>query len=229
MSTQAAPDDIVRTHAEGAANAREPLLVLDPLLAFLDEHGLGPGELEVDADRRGPLQRDLRPAPRGRATSCCAARRAARCRPAPTTCCARRACCGARRPRARARGARRVRRRGRHRRAVLRHGARRGRGRHERAARRARQRRRPPAHRRGARRRARRGPRGRLARRRPGGLRQADRLPRAPAAPLPRPVGAQPHARDPGRRVGRRVARDAPAGVRTRPRSSTATTAWATR
>jgi aminoglycoside phosphotransferase (APT) family kinase protein len=45
-----APDDIVRTHAEGAANKREPLLVLDPLRAFLDHNGLeGPAELTADA------------------------------------------------------------------------------------------------------------------------------------------------------------------------------------
>jgi aminoglycoside phosphotransferase (APT) family kinase protein len=43
-----APDDIVRTHEEGAANEREPLLVLDPLQAFLDEQGLGSGELHVE-------------------------------------------------------------------------------------------------------------------------------------------------------------------------------------
>jgi len=47
LSTQVAADDVVRTHAEGAANGREPLLVLDPLLAFLDAHGLGSGEVEV--------------------------------------------------------------------------------------------------------------------------------------------------------------------------------------
>jgi aminoglycoside phosphotransferase (APT) family kinase protein len=40
MSVTLAPDDIVRTHAEGAENAREPLLVLDPLLEFLNENGL---------------------------------------------------------------------------------------------------------------------------------------------------------------------------------------------
>jgi aminoglycoside phosphotransferase (APT) family kinase protein len=40
MSATVAPDDIVRTHAEAAANAREPLLVLDPLLEFLDANGL---------------------------------------------------------------------------------------------------------------------------------------------------------------------------------------------
>jgi aminoglycoside phosphotransferase (APT) family kinase protein len=43
-----APDDIVRTAAEGAANEREPLLVLDPLAAFLDEQGLGSGDLQVE-------------------------------------------------------------------------------------------------------------------------------------------------------------------------------------
>jgi aminoglycoside phosphotransferase (APT) family kinase protein len=41
-----APDDIVRTSEEAAANERSPLLVLEPLLAFLDEHGLGEGEPE---------------------------------------------------------------------------------------------------------------------------------------------------------------------------------------
>ncbi len=39
-----APDDIVRTHAEAEGNAREPLVVLEPLLAFLDERGIGSGE-----------------------------------------------------------------------------------------------------------------------------------------------------------------------------------------
>jgi aminoglycoside phosphotransferase (APT) family kinase protein len=36
-----APDDLVFTHEDAADNEREPLLVLEPLLAFLDEHGLG--------------------------------------------------------------------------------------------------------------------------------------------------------------------------------------------
>ncbi len=40
MSATLAPDDVVRTHEEGAANDREPLLVLEPLRAFLREHGL---------------------------------------------------------------------------------------------------------------------------------------------------------------------------------------------
>ena len=44
MAHEIAEDDIVRTHAEAAANARPPLLVLDPLLAFLDAHDLGDGE-----------------------------------------------------------------------------------------------------------------------------------------------------------------------------------------
>jgi aminoglycoside phosphotransferase (APT) family kinase protein len=42
-----AEDDVVRTHEEAAANEREPLLVLEPLMAFLDEAGLGAGELAV--------------------------------------------------------------------------------------------------------------------------------------------------------------------------------------
>jgi aminoglycoside phosphotransferase (APT) family kinase protein len=47
MPQEIAPDDIVRTHAEGEANQRPPLLVLDPLLAFLDEAGLGAGEAAI--------------------------------------------------------------------------------------------------------------------------------------------------------------------------------------
>src|ERR1019366_8918531 len=47
MSTAIAPDDIVRTHAEASANARPPLLVLEPLRRFLDEHGLGEGEIDA--------------------------------------------------------------------------------------------------------------------------------------------------------------------------------------
>ncbi len=40
MSATLAPDDIVRTHAEAAGNAREPLLVLEPLIEFLGSSGL---------------------------------------------------------------------------------------------------------------------------------------------------------------------------------------------
>jgi len=47
MSMTIAPDDIVRTHADASANARPPLLVLEPLRAFLDEHGLGEGDIEA--------------------------------------------------------------------------------------------------------------------------------------------------------------------------------------
>jgi aminoglycoside phosphotransferase (APT) family kinase protein len=46
--TQAAPDDVVLTHEEGAANSREPLVVVEPLRAFLDERGLGADELDVE-------------------------------------------------------------------------------------------------------------------------------------------------------------------------------------
>jgi aminoglycoside phosphotransferase (APT) family kinase protein len=38
--TTTAPDDIVETHAQGAGNDREPLLVLEPLREFLTAHGL---------------------------------------------------------------------------------------------------------------------------------------------------------------------------------------------
>ncbi len=44
MAHAIAPDDIVRTHADVAEGAREPLLVMEPLLRFLDEHGLGNGD-----------------------------------------------------------------------------------------------------------------------------------------------------------------------------------------
>ncbi|MGO9490562.1 MAG: phosphotransferase family protein [Solirubrobacteraceae bacterium] len=47
MSAPVAPDDIVRTAADGEANRRPPLLVLDPLEAFFDEHGLGEGEVRA--------------------------------------------------------------------------------------------------------------------------------------------------------------------------------------
>jgi aminoglycoside phosphotransferase (APT) family kinase protein len=40
MSAVLASDDIVRTHAQGSANAREPLLVIDPLIEFLAASGL---------------------------------------------------------------------------------------------------------------------------------------------------------------------------------------------
>ncbi|HSZ03840.1 MAG TPA: phosphotransferase family protein [Solirubrobacteraceae bacterium] len=47
MSAPIAPDDIVQTAAEAEANSRPPLLVLAPLRAFLDEHGIGEGEIHV--------------------------------------------------------------------------------------------------------------------------------------------------------------------------------------
>src|SRR5579885_909726 len=40
MTLALAPDDIVRTHAEAAANAREPLIVLEPLTRVLAAAGL---------------------------------------------------------------------------------------------------------------------------------------------------------------------------------------------
>jgi aminoglycoside phosphotransferase (APT) family kinase protein len=47
MSATVAPDDIVATHADVAADAREPLLVLEPLAAFLDAHGIGSGKINA--------------------------------------------------------------------------------------------------------------------------------------------------------------------------------------
>ena len=48
MSLALAPDDVVRTHGEAAGNARPPLLVLEPLLAFLSEHALeAPADLSA--------------------------------------------------------------------------------------------------------------------------------------------------------------------------------------
>jgi len=48
VPTATAPDDIVRTHADAAANARPPLLVLEPLREFFDRHGLGAGEIAAE-------------------------------------------------------------------------------------------------------------------------------------------------------------------------------------
>ncbi|MFZ1927166.1 MAG: phosphotransferase family protein [Solirubrobacteraceae bacterium] len=47
MSAAVAPDDIVERHADVASGARPPLLVLEPLRAFLDEHDLGAGEIKA--------------------------------------------------------------------------------------------------------------------------------------------------------------------------------------
>jgi len=71
-----APDDVVRTHDEGARNERDPLLVTEPLEAFLDEHGIGSGDLEAEpvgeghsnvtfVVRRGDAEVVLRRPPRG--------------------------------------------------------------------------------------------------------------------------------------------------------------------
>jgi aminoglycoside phosphotransferase (APT) family kinase protein len=47
MSATVAPDDIVERHADVAPEARPPLLVLEPLRGFLDEHDLGAGEIKA--------------------------------------------------------------------------------------------------------------------------------------------------------------------------------------
>ena len=69
----------------------------------------------------------------------------------------------------------------------------------------------------------------RLARRRARGVRQADGLPRPPAAPLQRPLGAQQDARAADRRRGRATGSRSTSPSRPTRRSCTATTAWATR
>jgi aminoglycoside phosphotransferase (APT) family kinase protein len=52
VSAPIAADDIVQRTADGEANSRPPLLVLDPLAAFLDAHGIGVGE-EIHASPIG--------------------------------------------------------------------------------------------------------------------------------------------------------------------------------
>ncbi len=230
MSTPVAPDDIVQTPAEGEANSRPPLLILRPLEAFLDAHGIGEGEITGQPDRGRALQRhlpDRARRQRGRPAS-----------PAPWAAAAerpRRAPRGApaeglgRHPGAGSEGSGgglgRVHDRG----PLLRDGAgpRRGdRGERPRAAGLPT---RAQTDRRAADRVAGGDPLGRLARRRAGGLRQTHRLPRTPAAPLQRPLGAQQDARDRGRRERRRRGWPRTCPTAARPRSSTATTGSGTR
>jgi aminoglycoside phosphotransferase (APT) family kinase protein len=47
VSTPIAPDDIVQTPAEAEGNSRPPLLVLEPLMAFLDARGIGEGAIRA--------------------------------------------------------------------------------------------------------------------------------------------------------------------------------------
>ena len=184
------------------------------------------------AARRGPLERHVPDPPRrdraGAAPAAAPAAAAVRARRAARGAAAARVE-GTRR--ADAARARHVRRRRRDRRAVLRDGEGRGRRHHDARSR-------PRSTRPSSARRIGeqlidalvRGPRRRLARLRPGGLRQADRLPGAPAAALRRAVGAQQDARDRRRSTASTawLAR-APCRSPVRRRSSTATTASATR
>src|SRR5436853_7767680 len=48
MPVAPAPDDIVSSHGEAERNERAPLLVVEPLRAFLDEHRLGTGDLDIE-------------------------------------------------------------------------------------------------------------------------------------------------------------------------------------
>lgn len=52
-SIKLADDDVVETFAEAEGSRREPLLVLEPLRAFLDEHGLGAGVREIGVEPVG--------------------------------------------------------------------------------------------------------------------------------------------------------------------------------
>jgi aminoglycoside phosphotransferase (APT) family kinase protein len=47
VSAPIAPDDIVRNAADAEANSRPPLLMLEPLAAFLDRHEIGSGEIQA--------------------------------------------------------------------------------------------------------------------------------------------------------------------------------------
>jgi aminoglycoside phosphotransferase (APT) family kinase protein len=68
MSAAVAPDDIVSTFADVAPDAREPLLVIEPLARFLRESGLGGGEIRAQPIGDGHsnvtylLERDSNPA-----------------------------------------------------------------------------------------------------------------------------------------------------------------------
>ena len=53
MSAPLAPDDVVATYAVAAANEREPLVVVEPLLAFLADHGLAREDDELVVEPLG--------------------------------------------------------------------------------------------------------------------------------------------------------------------------------
>ena len=97
MGAQMAPDDVVRRR-EDVNGGREPLLVLDPLIEFLDAHGLGEGEPEI-APLGDGHSNPTYAVTRGE-LSCRAAPPAAPAaiRSPPTTSCARRGCCARCRP-----------------------------------------------------------------------------------------------------------------------------------
>ena len=213
MTVAPAPDDIVATHAEAERNERVPLLVLEPLARVPRRARARRGADRGRAGRRRPLERDLPRAPRrprGRrpppAAPAAAPERARR----PARGAAARARSRAP-PRASPRSSRCATTRPSSARRSTSWSASRGEVDHERGAGGARHAGGAAAHRRAAHRRARRDPRRRLAGL-PRGLRQADGLPRAPAAALRRALGAQPHARAsrPSTRVGAWLAEHLP-------------------
>ena len=225
-----ASPDVVDTAREAAAlELRSARGARAARGASSTQQGIGWGRARGRAHRRGALERHLPGPPRRRTRGAAppAAPPAAAVRP-------RRAARGAPAAGSRgdsgagARGARQLRRRLGARRALLRDGGGARHGHHHRHAGALDN----PAERRAHLRRAGRplgrDPRRGLACLRARGLRQAHRLPRAPAAPLQRPVGAQQDARAAGGGGGRRLAGGRTCPSRPRPRSCTATTGSAT-
>ena len=79
MPVDIAQDDIVPSREAAEANEREPLVVVDGLVAFLDREGIGSGEPEFEpigeghsnvtfSVRRGDARFVLRRPPRGATT-----------------------------------------------------------------------------------------------------------------------------------------------------------------
>ena len=218
--------DIVLTSQEAEALDRSPLLVLDRLEAFLDEHGsrqrADHGEshrrrrrLELHVPARARRRAPRAPPPTPPAAPAFSARHGARGAAATRTRTAGHPPAGDRR---------RGRRRERPGRALLRDAVPRGSRRDPRAATRARGTCRTPSARARPRRHPCRDPRGRCHPTRARRVRSVRQLPRAPGAAFYAAVGGQPHAGAPSGRRGREPARGPAAGRRFPQPSSTATT-----
>ena len=84
--------DIVDTAADADGLARSPLLVLDRVRAFLDEHGLGAGRCGHEGSVRAAAPTSRFCSSARSARSCSGARRARLYHRRPTTSCERRGC-----------------------------------------------------------------------------------------------------------------------------------------